>query len=40
MEIILEADVIISGEKGVFDLQSWLESRAEDRVEIAAITVA
>jgi tRNA(fMet)-specific endonuclease VapC len=40
MEIILDADVIISGEKGIFDLQSWLESRAEDRFEIAAITVA
>ena len=37
---MLDADVIISGEKGVFDLRSWLESRAEDRFEIAAITVA
>ena len=40
MEIILDADVIISGEKNIFDLQGWLESRAEDRFEIAAITVA
>jgi tRNA(fMet)-specific endonuclease VapC len=40
MEIILDADVVISGEKGVFDLRGWLESRAEDRFEIAAITIA
>jgi tRNA(fMet)-specific endonuclease VapC len=40
VEIILDADVIISGEKGVFNLQRWLESRPEDRFEIAAITIA
>lgn len=40
MEIILDADVIISGEKNVFDLQGWLESRAEDQFEVAAITIA
>ena len=40
MDIILDADVIIGGEKGVFNLQSWLESRAEDRFEVAAITIA
>ena len=40
MEIILDADVIISGEKNIFDLQGWLESRAEDRFKVAAITVA
>jgi len=40
MAIILDADVIISGEKGVFDLEGWLESRAEDQFEVAAITVA
>jgi predicted nucleic acid-binding protein len=40
MEIILDADVIISGEKGVFDLRRWLESRTEDRFEVAAITIA
>lgn len=38
--IILDADVIISGEKSLFDLPSWLASRAEDRFEVAAITVA
>ncbi|MGH9610832.1 MAG: PIN domain-containing protein [Bryobacteraceae bacterium] len=37
---MLDADVIIGGERGVFDLPSWLASRAEDRFEIAAITVA
>ena len=40
MEIILDADVIISGEKNIFDLRGWLESRAEDRFEVAAITIA
>jgi tRNA(fMet)-specific endonuclease VapC len=40
MAIILDADVIISGEKGVFDLQGWLASRAEDQFELAAITIA
>jgi tRNA(fMet)-specific endonuclease VapC len=40
MAILLDADVIISGEKGAFDLQSWLESRPEDQFEIAAITIA
>jgi hypothetical protein len=40
MAIILDADVIISGEKGAFDLQGWLASRAEDQFELAAITIA
>lgn len=40
MAIILDADVIIGGEKGVFDLQKWLRSHAEEQFEIAAITVA
>ena len=40
MEIILDADVIISGEKNTFDLADWLASRAEDRFEVAAITIA
>ncbi|HTZ57569.1 MAG TPA: PIN domain-containing protein [Acidobacteriaceae bacterium] len=40
MEIILDADVIISGEKNIFDLQGWLESRAEDQFHVAAITIA
>ena len=40
MAIILDADVIIGGERGVFDLRRWLESRAHEQFEIAAITVA
>jgi tRNA(fMet)-specific endonuclease VapC len=40
MAIILDADVIIGGEKGTFDLKGWVTSRPNDRFEIAAITVA
>jgi len=40
MAIILDADVIIRGEKGAFDLRAWVASRPEDQFEIAAITVA
>ena len=40
MAIILDADVIIGGGKGAFDLERWLQSRAEEQFEIAAITVA
>lgn len=40
MAIILDADVVIRGEKGTFDLESWLADRADDRFEMAAITVA
>ena len=40
MAIILDADVIIRGEKGTFDLQGWLATRPNDEFEIAAITVA
>ena len=40
MAIILDADVIIRGEKGTFDLQHWLASRPSDEFEVAAITVA
>ena len=37
MAIILDADVIIGGEKGDFDLEKWLTSRADEQFEIAAI---
>jgi tRNA(fMet)-specific endonuclease VapC len=37
---MLDADVIINGEKGIFDLQAWFESRADDQFEVAAITIA
>jgi len=40
MAIILDADVIIRGEKGLFDLKGWLASRPAEQFEIAAITVA
>lgn len=40
MAIILDADVIIRGEKGTFDLKAWAASRPGDQFEIAAITVA
>ena len=40
MAIILDADVVIRGEKGTLDLENWLASRANDQFEIAAITVA
>jgi predicted nucleic acid-binding protein len=40
MAIILDADVIIKGEKGNFDLIAWLDSQTGQDLEIAAITVA
>lgn len=40
MAIILDADVVIRGEKGTFDLKDWVASRPNDQFEIAAITVA
>lgn len=40
MAIILDADVIIRGEKGTFDLRGWVAENATDNFEIAAITVA
>jgi tRNA(fMet)-specific endonuclease VapC len=39
MGIILDADVIIRGEKGTFDLKAWLGTRPDDLFEVAAITV-
>jgi tRNA(fMet)-specific endonuclease VapC len=40
MAIILDADVVIRGEKGKFDLRAWVAGRPTVRFEIAAITVA
>lgn len=40
MAIILDADVVILGERGDFDLPGWLLSRPGDAFELAAITVA
>lgn len=40
MAIILDADVIIRGEKETFDLAEWLIGQPEEEFEVAAITVA
>jgi tRNA(fMet)-specific endonuclease VapC len=40
MAIILDADVIIRGERGTFDLNRWLLTRAAEQFGIAAITLA
>lgn len=40
MAIILDADVIIRGERGVFDLAAWAATRPDDLFEVASITVA
>ena len=40
MAIVLDADVIIKGEKGNFDLIAWLDAQTGQDLEIAAITVA
>ncbi len=40
MAIILDADVVIRGERGSFDLKNWVASRPREQFEIAAITVA
>jgi tRNA(fMet)-specific endonuclease VapC len=40
MAIILDADVIIRGEKGTFDLGGWAAGHPDEQFEIAAITVA
>lgn len=37
---MLDADVLIAGERGVFDLEKWFLAHAEEEFEIAAITVA
>ncbi len=40
MAILLDADVIIGGEKRTFDLQRWLIGLADKEIAVAAITVA
>jgi tRNA(fMet)-specific endonuclease VapC len=40
MAIIIDADVIIGGEKGAFDLGAWLIARGDEQFEVAAITMA
>src|SRR5579863_317350 len=40
MAIILDADVIIRGEKGTFDLGGWMAGRPDEHFEVSAVTVA
>jgi hypothetical protein len=40
MAKILDADVVIRGEKGAFDGKTWVASLPDDRLEIAAMAVA
>ena len=40
MAIILDADVLIRGERGAFDLKKWVASLPNEQFEIAATTVA
>ena len=40
MAIILDADVIIRGERGTLDLKKWVASLPNEEFEVAAITVA
>jgi tRNA(fMet)-specific endonuclease VapC len=40
MAIILDADVIICGEKGTFDFRSWVAARPAEQFEVSAVTVA
>jgi len=40
MAIILDADVVIRGEKGGFDLKRWLAGQPDEQFELAAITLA
>ena len=37
---MLDADVLIRGEKGSFDVQRWLRDRPDEQFELVAITVA
>jgi len=40
MAIILDADVLIRGEKGSFNLSGWLAFHPDEQFEVSAITVA
>ena len=40
MAIILDADVIIRGERGTFDFMGWVASLPDAQFEITAVTVA
>jgi tRNA(fMet)-specific endonuclease VapC len=40
MAIILDADLVIRGERNTFNLRKWVASHPNDQFELAAITVA
>jgi tRNA(fMet)-specific endonuclease VapC len=40
MAIIIDANVIIKGERGAFDLRTWLTFQSDTELQIASITVA
>ena len=40
MEIIVDADVIIAAERGDEELEAWLSSLVNDKLAVAAVTVA
>ena len=40
MAIIIDADVVIRGEKGTFDFRKWVSSHPEENFALAAVTVA
>jgi tRNA(fMet)-specific endonuclease VapC len=40
MAIILDADVIIRGEKGTFDFRQWVAGQPDEQFELSAITAA
>jgi tRNA(fMet)-specific endonuclease VapC len=40
MPVIIDTDVIIRGERGLFDLPAWLEAEAANGPTIAAISLA
>jgi predicted nucleic acid-binding protein len=40
MAIIVDADVVIRGEKGTFDFRDWVSSLPKEEFALAAITVA
>src|SRR5713226_8447061 len=40
MAIIIDADVVIRGEKGIFVFRGWVSSHPDEQFAIAAVTVA
>ena len=40
MAILIDADVIIQAERGIFDLDAWLNAQPLEEFKLAAITVA